>query len=150
MRLYPASMVVLMLLADGCGGATPNAGPGTDGTLSVPLVARGPSGAIFGLRDATFAINGINVFHTEPFDPGRIEFLVDLPGGQHSVRLRQGWQLVQSVGGGSFVDVPAELVSENPVALTVVAGHVVEAVLRFRVHGQVVVFGLGPSSSLTE
>lgn len=151
MRRSTASLIVLTLLAIGCSrGATPKVRPSPQGTIRIPLVARGTSGTIFGLRDATFAINGTDAFDTEPFDPGRVEFLMDLPGGGHSVLLREGWQLVQSVGGGSFADVPAQLVSENPTALRVVAGQVVEAVLRFRVQGEVVVLGRGPSPSLME
>jgi hypothetical protein len=91
--------------------------PVTD--VRIPLSYRTPLGDSYRLRNATLLFDGRTDEVVTPTE-AELEDAVEmaLPEGQYSVTLGDGWTLERSSGGGPFVAVPAELVTDpRPFAL---------------------------------
>jgi hypothetical protein len=126
------------LAATSCGGeaATATLQPSL-GTLFVPLVTTGSSGATYELVDGVLSLAGSETLRVT-LDGASEE--TRLLAGPYSVRLLDGWQMYREVDGErSSVD--AELRSPNPARVQIVQGETTSFTLRFRVDGDDVALG---------
>jgi len=109
------------------------------GTLTLHLTGQGTSGAVYRLRDAIITVDGpgsTKVWNTED-DPGRTSLSADVDPGDYSALVQAGWRL-ERIEGSAAAMVSAKLLSDNPVAFTVIAGQRTSVPLRFRVDGDLV------------
>lgn len=108
------------------------------GTVAVSLTGHGPSGTTYRLRHAEIIVTGAEatrVFHTES-DPGRTALSADLPPGDYTLAIPDGWFLDRERPDGTFAAIDAELVSANPAPFTITASAATRVTLRFRAGGE--------------
>jgi len=99
------------------------------GRISVPLTATSTSGELYRVDLPSVTLASVD----ETIDinmSGQEEIDVSLREGEWSLSIGEGWALYKNVAG-EWVEVEAELVSENPQAITIEGGMTTQAVLRF-------------------
>lgn len=136
-----ASFLVTPLFAVGCSQEATN--QEEVGTLSMNLVATTATGDVFRLRGAQFAVSSggfdAQVLTTED-DPDATSLSSELPAGDYSVELRDGWYLEKRVGA-SYQPVDAVLQSPVVVEVAVAEGVTTPVSYQFKAFGQQVAFG---------
>jgi hypothetical protein len=122
--------LIVGLCGMGCVGQGP--GPGV-GALSVALQESTASGELYRLSGATLSITGAEEHTVEPAaDEATLE--LELAAGNYALSLEPGYGL-QREEGGSWVDVEATLISDNPQAFVIEDGVVTRLALRFALDG---------------
>lgn len=114
------------------------------GHLNLALTGGSASGDTYRLRDGSIELLGTSsaMFSTEDYlDQSVIQ--MDLPAGGYLARLLEGWRLERAVGDGSFEDVPARLISTNPLPFEVFDQQVTNVVLRFQAGEEIIELGNG-------
>lgn len=126
------------LASTSCGGeaATATLAP-SFGTLFVPLVTTGASGATYELVDGVLSLAGSETLRLT-LDGASEE--ARLLAGPYSVTLLDGWQLYRDVDG-ERMSVAAALRSPNPARLQIRQGETTSFTLRFTVDGNDVALG---------
>lgn len=145
-RLGLVTMWMFGVLAAGAGcSASSDGGPGE---ITIALAGQSSSGVSYRLRNATISVDGpvSQVWHTED-DPARDTLSADVPAGDYSVRLDDGWQLERR-DGMTTTAVGAEFVSDNPQRFSVTASQRALVRLQFRVDGDGVDLAQGYDISL--
>ena len=113
------AVIAIAVLAMGCATHDGSAG---SGSLTMTLGTTSRSGVEYRLRDATFEVRGLQDEDvlSEDFPPEQALVNVPLPSGDYQVTLVAGWYMEHSANGQPFTPIPADLVSQNPVAFTIV------------------------------
>ncbi|HEX2734744.1 MAG TPA: lysyl oxidase family protein [Polyangiaceae bacterium] len=111
------------------------------GKLQLHLVTRSTSGATYRLRDAAIIVQGPSstIFIETENDPDQDVFTANVPVGDYTYFLQEGWRLERVDGGDAGAEtVEAELASNNPGEFQVFRDSVTAVPLRFRVGGAIV------------
>jgi hypothetical protein len=120
------------------------------GTFMANLVGQAPSGAVYRLRHAVITVTGpgtTRIWNTED-DPARTSLSDNVPIGNYSASLADGWNL-ERIEGASAAPVTAQLVSDNPVDFLVSPDERTTVPLRFHVDTEVVDLSQGYDLVLT-
>ena len=113
----------IVALSTACGG-----GVNHDlGAVSMELTSTSPSGVEYRLRNAlisTTSTDGFADLHLTEDDMSQFEVTFDVPAGDYTVELLEGWWVEYAAPGQPFtgIGVYAELVSPNPMPITVISG----------------------------
>jgi hypothetical protein len=93
------------------------------GELRMGVVGQDDAGLYYRLRDATFQVQGPDSFTVDTeFNPTTDVFSLTVSAGPYDVVLEDGWRIERwDPISDATLDVPATLISENPVS-TVVSG----------------------------
>lgn len=115
------------------------------GTLAMALTARGSSGSLYRLRDATFQVNDPNFFFFQTFftenDPLATRLEATLPTGDFQITLFGGFALERVEPDGSAVRVSTTLLSPSSQNFRIAANEETNVEYRFETNGEVVSFG---------
>jgi len=129
LRIGALVCVAMSVVGSGCVGPD---GPAV-GSLGVNLVGQAASGTVYRLRDARIAVLGpANKDWNSEDDPDQTSMSADVPVGDYSASLQDGWRL-ERLDRGSASPVTAQLISDNPARFTVAAMQRATVPLRFRV-----------------
>ena len=135
-KIHPLTGL-LLLAGMGCaaGTAKPWSGKTGDGQglLQVAMQQQASDGAVYFLRDASLRLSGqlettILVGDTPVLQQA-------LPPGAYQMELLAGWRMERQLAGEALQEIDAELVSQNPLDLSIRAGQTTAVTLRFRVPG---------------
>jgi len=135
-----------MAVAAGCSSGDHRSrveAPAEAGTLRLSLTGVSNSGVKYRLRSGTFVVSGpqeVQLSTTD--DDDEVSLRAELPAGQYTVELLNGWFLERE-RDGAFVPVEAALVSHNPFGFTISDQSVTGVVFRFRAGDDVVEVGDG-------
>lgn len=134
---------VALSLAAGCGpgGEAPRR---YTGTVSMALTATNGS-TTYRLVGATFDVTG-PVSQTVSPAPGDAIFKLELPAGDYTIKLRDGWTMQSSTGGAPFAFVEAALAGPASQDFTIFAQEVTHVRFSFRAGAEVMAFGDGQLS----
>jgi hypothetical protein len=124
--------LIVGLCGMGCVGQGPGPGQGV-GALSVALQQSTASGDLYRLSGATLSITGAEEHTVDP-DPDAATMELELSTGSYALALEPGYAL-QREEDGSWVDVEATLISDNPQPFVIEAGAVTMLALRFALDG---------------
>jgi len=114
------------------------------GQLKVALRGISNSGAEYRLRNATFHISGNSEADvSSDSDPQVAAIAVQLAPGNYQVEILPGWYLEKARPDGTFVAVDAVLVSDNPIAFTIVSLQTTSVQFRFTAGPEVIPVGDG-------
>jgi hypothetical protein len=118
---------------------------GEAGTIDLALSGTSASGTLYRLRDAQIDVTGAASASVASEDHlGDAEVSLELPAGGYIADLLDGWRLERSLDGGvTFTDVPAILVSTDPLPFVVVDQERTDVRLVFRAGEDVVELGNG-------
>lgn len=116
------------------------------GSLSLPLTAIGASGAVYRLRQASFAVESLEggpgaVLFSEQ-DPLASTLESTLPSGNYVVTLQSGWFLEKAVGN-DVSTVSAALISPSVQGVSVQVNGESTLAFVFETNGEVLEFGQG-------
>ncbi len=115
------------------------------GTLAMALTARGASGSLYRLRDATFQVNDPNFFFFQTFfaenDPLATRLEATLPTGDFQITLFGGFALERVEPDGSIVRVSSTLLSPSSQNFRIDANEETNVEYRFETSGEIVAFG---------
>jgi hypothetical protein len=125
---------------------TPKEGEATlSGTLAMALTARGDSGSLYRLRDATFQVNDPNFFFFQTFntenDPLATRLEATLPTGDFQITLFGGFALERVEPDGSVVRVSSSLLSPSSQTFHIDANQETNVEYRFETSGEIIAFG---------
>jgi hypothetical protein len=124
----------LFLIAGLCGMGCVGHGPEPGvGALSLALQQRAASGELYRLSGATLSITGAEEHTVEP-EAGEVTLELELATGSYALSLEPGYVL-QREQSGSWVDVEATLVSDNPQPFAIEDAAVTRLALRFALDG---------------
>ena len=140
---FSSALFCCGLLAVGCHAAEDDRASPV-GTATMALSATGNGGNQYELQTAQVRFTGPTTT-TVTADPADELLEVDLTPADYSVRLLTGWQLARLDGGVATV-VPATLVSQNPVNISIIAGQISPVDFLFDVSGELIPFGFGRAS----
>jgi hypothetical protein len=137
-----AGLGLTCLLVAAFGGCTRE----SDATGVITMQLRTDAGGnSYRLRSATFNVlqagATVAAIDTET-DPTATSVQQALAAGSYTVNLTAGWRLEKLIGG-SFQTVSAQLVSANPVPVTITSGQTTPVAYAFQTDGTVVVVGDG-------
>jgi hypothetical protein len=122
LAIYLACALSLSACADALPDeSTPMQEPDWSGSLRIPLLAEVGAGETYRLRGVEFEVSGTAMLSMSERDGlrARESLVTRLPAGEYIVYLRPGWRLMRRDASGKEVEAKAELLSENPVRLTV-------------------------------
>lgn len=109
------------------------------GELRLGLIGSAPSGQVYRLRDAIVIVDG-SAAHREfdtALDPDQTAFSSNVPAGDYTATLLPGWR-VERIQPNATTQVPATLISPNPVTFTVLDDVRTSVPLQFNVFNELV------------
>src|SRR6185295_6207761 len=140
-----------LCVAPGCGHhdqqATSETGEQASGSLHLPLVTSEQES--FRLREASFEISRqgqITAALNSESNPEARSLDANLSQGNYEITLRDGWRLERQGDAGGGQEVPAALLTANPLAFQVDDGRVTELVYSFATAQGTISFGRGSVS----
>jgi hypothetical protein len=137
-----AALTLTVVLSGAC-GADPQQAEGEIGTVSMQLTTNVGT-TTYRLSTAVFTIGGgpttTQLFSSD--DPAETALTAELAVGDYTSTLEPGWVLERNEGG-TFVAVPATLVSSNPVSFVITDGGVTNLAYQFNTPGATVTVGTG-------
>jgi hypothetical protein len=130
--------VAMALMAAGCGSG----GEASRPTGSVGMALTTTNGNSTFRLTGTFDIAGPQALTVTP-PPNDELFKVELPAGDYTITLREGWSIQQSVNGGLFLSVDALLSGPATQAFTIFSQEITRVRFDFRAGPDVLAFGNG-------
>jgi hypothetical protein len=143
-RWMTVVMVAALAGLPALAGCSVDATEEADATGSVSMALRSvTNGTEYRLSNASFQIDGLVSTTLASSDmAGETVLSAVLPVGGYTSTLANGWVL-QRNDGGTFVNVQATLVSQNPVAFTISEGSTTSLVYQFDTDGTIISIGSG-------
>jgi hypothetical protein len=124
-----------------CGDVPVDSAP--TGSMRMALVASGPDGVSYRLRNALFDISGPTALSLDSeSDPDASVLATSVPAGSYQIGLEDGWY-VEQIDSGRVLTVNAVLMSANPQAATLTSGGTSDVVFVFQVNNLPVRFSPG-------
>ncbi len=135
-KIHPLTGL-LLLASMGCAAETAESWPvrpsDGQGSLQVAMQQQAADGALYFLRDASLHLSGLLETTIEVGDAPVLQQA--LAPGAYTLELLNGWRMERQRTGQTPQEVEAELVSQNPLELSISAGQTTSVALRFRVLG---------------
>lgn len=148
-RRWMGLAFVWLGLAAGCSGGAEAPGPQV-GALEMSLVALGPSGTVYRLREARFRVRGGGAYNdagaiayndvwSSEDAPGDFNLRRQVPDGDYEISLRRDWRMERLSPYGDVDAVDATLLSARTQSAYVAPGATTFVVYEFEVDGQRVI-----------
>jgi hypothetical protein len=136
--------IVATFASSACGEVPVDDRP--SGGMRMALVASGPDGIVYRLRDAAFAIRGPASLDLDvESDPDATVLATEVPAGSYEVSLSGAYRIEQ-IDGSSVTTVNSHLISDNPQRVSVTSGGSTDVVFTFQVNNLPVRFQPGTLS----
>ncbi|MBN2344254.1 MAG: hypothetical protein JXX29_11955 [Deltaproteobacteria bacterium] len=140
MRLFRLfAMCCLTALCVACAVESHDPAAMSDGSVWLPLYARGSLNSEFRLTDGEFVVSedGVELIRVNTNDYlSESAIVLDLPVGTYEVLLEDGWKLERL--DEDWVAVEAELISENPLSVDILDDQTTVALFSFRAGNEIV------------